>query len=152
MAEKRSAYSLLYATAKKEYGINIDPLDITKTENGKPVHPSFFFSISHSKGICAAALSEKAVGIDIEEEIRGERVERIRKSILHPNEAPDTYTTALWTKKEAVFKLKGGKVFVGSEIDTTAYHTETKELYFGERRFTLSVASKIKADTVIKIM
>ena len=152
LAEKRSAYSLLYAAAKKEYGIDLDPLDITKTENGKPLHPSLCFSVSNSKGICAVALSENEVGLDIEEEISGERAVRIRKSILHPNEAPDTDITALWTKKEAVFKLLGGKVFVGPEIDTTAYYTEAKELVFGERRFKLCVASEIKSDGSIKLM
>ncbi len=141
LAEKRSAYSLLYRAAKEVFGVDMDLSMLTKTENGKPVYPDYHFSISHSKGICAVALSKNNVGIDIEREISEERETRIRKKILHKNEAPDTDITELWTKKEAVFKLLGGKIFVPHEINISAYNTATDNIIIKGLKYTVAVAS-----------
>ncbi len=141
LAEKRSAYSLLYRAAKEFFGVDMDLSMLTKTESGKPVYPDFHFSISHSKGICAVALSKNNVGIDIEREISEERETRIKKKILHKNESPDTDITELWTKKEAVFKLTGKKIFIPHEIDTTVYNTESKKVHFDGKEHTVTVAT-----------
>ena len=150
LSEKRTAYSLLYKAAKEIFDIDMDIQKLTKTENGKPVYPDFCFSLSHSKGVCAAAISKENVGVDIEEEICTERTERIRKKILHKNESPDTDITELWTKKEAVFKLKGDKIFVGCEIDTTAYHTESKFVFLNNKKYTVTAATNNSTEIIWK--
>ena len=144
LAEKRSAYSLLCSAVKEKYGVDLDIKRLTKTENGKPQYPGFCFSLSHSKELCAVALSDEDIGIDIEEEISKERKSRITKRILHENESPDADVTELWTKKEAIFKLTGGKTFIPSETDTTAYNTDTRELSHKGKRYVVSVASHNK--------
>ena len=142
--EKRAAYGLLKAAG-------VDITKCTKTENGKPVHPDIYFSISHCKELCAVAVSSDNVGVDIEAEIDPQRAERIRQYVLHKNEDPDTDATLLWTRKEAVFKLKGDKVFIGSEIDTTAYRTQSKTLRVN-LNYTVTVASEKDFEIDLKIM
>lgn len=151
LAEKRSAYSLLLYAAKKEYGIDINISKLTKTKNGKPVYPGLHFSLSHSEGLCAVALSASEVGLDIEKRITGERADRIKKRILHPAEDPDTDVTELWTKKEAIFKLKGDRAFVGSEIDTAAYHTFTRKIG-QDMSYTFTAAAENELEVITTIM
>ncbi len=144
LREKRAAYGLLKAAG-------VDITKCSKTENGKPIHPDICFSISHCKELCAVAVSEDNVGVDIEAEIDDDRSKRIRQRILHKNEDPDTEVTLLWTRKEAVFKLKGDKAFIGSEIDTTAYHTLSKTLR-ANSSYTVTVAAEKDFEINLKIM
>ncbi|MBQ4560835.1 MAG: 4'-phosphopantetheinyl transferase superfamily protein [Clostridia bacterium] len=150
LSEKHTAYALLYKAAKEAFDIDMDISKLTGSENRKPVYPGLHFSLSHSKGLCAVALSKDNVGIDIEQEITGERAKRIRKNILHENESPDTDLTELWTKKEAIFKLLGGKVFIPSDIDTTMYNTESKKVNFGDREYTVTIATDNKTEIIWK--
>lgn len=71
------------------------------------------FSISHCKNAIAVALSDRPVGVDVESFRRAE--EPLLKRTLNPNEQaeiraasdPAEAFTCLWTKKEAVLKLRG---------------------------------------------
>ncbi|MBR6514655.1 MAG: 4'-phosphopantetheinyl transferase superfamily protein [Clostridia bacterium] len=150
LAEKHSAYSLLYRGVKEEYGINMDVSLLTRSENGKPEYPDICFSISHTKGLCAVALSPCEVGVDIEEEINTQRAERIRKNVLHQNESPNADITELWTKKEAIFKLSGGKAFIASDIDTAAYNTDTYKYTYDGKSYTVSVATDGECEIKVK--
>lgn len=150
LAEKHSAYSLLCYALKQEYGIDMDISLLTKNENGKPQYPGICFSISHTKGLCIVALSEDEVGVDIEEKINTERAARIAKKVFHQNESPDADITELWTKKEAIFKLLCGKIFIASDIDMSSYNTVTRKYPYDGKEYTLSVATNKKCIMYLK--
>ena len=63
-------------------------------------------SISHTRGYVAILLSDDSqVGVDIE--YRSDRVERIARRFIHPDEKAETIEEKLllWSAKEAVYKL-----------------------------------------------
>jgi 4'-phosphopantetheinyl transferase len=76
-----------------------------------------FFSLSHTKGIAACAVSEKEIGCDIERpltrEMAPERLVKIAKRFFAPEEVekllPDPAGAffPIWTKKEAYVKWTG---------------------------------------------
>lgn len=89
-----------------------DGLAMAKTPEGKPYFPSlpdFHFSISHSKGFIAVAVSESPVGVDCE------RIDEIRPHALRRTftaeeqryaDTPERFYE-VWTRKEAYFKRLG---------------------------------------------
>lgn len=85
---------------------------IAKTPEGKPYFPSlpdFHFSISHSKGLVVAAVSDKPIGADCE------RIDKIRPHALRRSFTAEEQLYAasperfyeVWTRKEAYFKFLG---------------------------------------------
>ncbi len=76
-------------------------------------HPEIKFSLSHSKNVVAVAISNNSVGVDVE--VCDKKVLNLKKSLGFE----DYYTktekdlieklTLEWTKKESLFKAKGGK-------------------------------------------
>lgn len=97
-------------------------------EYGKPSlkdRPDLYFSISHTKCAILVAISNRPIGVDVEQ-IRHpsdglvERtMNRVEQDLIsasrvqhlshdsHSCPNPDTAFTALWTQKEAVLKLRG---------------------------------------------
>ena len=62
------AYGLLLALLREQYGWTALP-PMERTENGKPFfpgHPQVHFSISHTAGAAAVAVSDAPVGVDIQ--------------------------------------------------------------------------------------
>ncbi|MGN0025000.1 MAG: 4'-phosphopantetheinyl transferase family protein [Candidatus Avelusimicrobium sp.] len=91
-------------------------VEVLPHESGKPVlwvggDPCHLaFSITHSSGYAAAAVSttNKFLGIDLEK--TEHRIEAWAKDFFHPSEltdGSDAFLTALWTQKEALVKLLG---------------------------------------------
>lgn len=76
------------------------------TSLGQPVFdcPELFISLSHSGPYAVCALSDKPVGVDVEQ--RRSVDERLLKKILHPEENEDDFFR-IWTAKEAFFKQQG---------------------------------------------
>lgn len=68
------------------------------------------FSLTHSRGWAAAAVSEDTPFLGIDLEKIEHRIDAWAKDFFHPSELTDTgdaFLTALWTQKEAVVKLLG---------------------------------------------
>lgn len=98
-------------------------------EHGKPALtglPQVHFNISHCKAAIAVAIDRRPVGIDAERLIApsdsllrycmsDEEIEQVRQS-----EHPDRAFTTLWTRKEALFKLRG--TGITSDIRTLLAH------------------------------
>lgn len=109
------SYLLLKYGLKTEYGISDSPV-ISKSDYGKPYlenHPHIHFNISHCKKGVVCAISNKNIGIDIEE-IHDYDKEMAAKVLL-PDELqyvesssnPAETFISFWTMKESLLKLKG---------------------------------------------
>ena len=111
MLESLSAL-LLLASLLKKAGVDTHTLSLLREEGGRPFfkESSLDFSISHSRGIVAVALSDSGrVGIDIEAaEIDAKKAAQIsRRYFGRDEEISPRELLRLWTEKEAVAKLYG---------------------------------------------
>jgi len=109
------AYWELYRGLQLEYNITEKP-SFSYNQNGKPLLqelPQIHFSLSHCKKAIGCYISKKPCGLDIEC-IRPAK-EALVQYCMNQEECqqifsaknPDVAFITLWTKKEAVFKLKG---------------------------------------------
>ena len=86
-------------------------------ENGQPYLEPFdkFVSVSHSFPYAVLAISEKKIGVDIEQV--KDRIDKIKHKFLHPTEidwlsraeSGIEHLTAIWCIKEALFKIHSSK-------------------------------------------
>ncbi|MBQ6240521.1 MAG: 4'-phosphopantetheinyl transferase superfamily protein [Firmicutes bacterium] len=123
-----SAWELLYRMLEENglRGQNNPPLlQVAFEENGKPyfVENPVYFSISHSHGVCAAAVADRPVGVDVER-IRDSYNPRLVERSLTDAEkkAYEGDFTRIWSRKEAVGKMTGkGITGYPNGIETGAY-------------------------------
>lgn len=95
------------------YGISVDTL--RTDENGKPLVDGICFNLSHSGDYVICAVSERAVGCDIEQIKEAPRQVAARAFSSRENAylkllLGDEYNREffrLWTKKESFLKMKG---------------------------------------------
>lgn len=100
------AWSLLTLAAREVWGLRALP-ETALNAAGKPVFPAqpeLHFSISHTKGVVLAALSDAPVGADVER--RREIPEVVRRRLFEVP-AGDLELFELWTLRESWFKLTG---------------------------------------------
>lgn len=92
------------------------PLTFNYNEHEKPFladHPDLFFNISHCKNGIAVVVASHPVGIDIESFRDAEHgllemtMNPEERQQIASSEDPTAEFTRLWTRKEAVFKLRG---------------------------------------------
>jgi hypothetical protein len=86
-------------------------------ENGQPYLEPFdkFVSVSHSFPYAVLAISEKKIGVDIEQV--KDRIDKIKHKFLNPKEidwlnrteSGIEHLTAIWCIKEALFKIHSSK-------------------------------------------
>lgn len=107
---------------KKTFGIDIAKQEFTYTEYGKPYlsdYPNVHFNISHSGEYVACAVSDKPVGIDIQEigEYNFDVAKRVCNSKelkqIENSEDKASEFTKLWAQKEAVLKMVGTGIVNG---------------------------------------
>ena len=112
-AELKSV-ELVFERAKSDLGLN-ENCKIIRDEKGKPhiEGAELYISISHSQSVAAVALSKKPVGIDIQviSEENKKITERFftddeKEKIKNADSKKEAFT-AVWTVKEANFKLYG---------------------------------------------
>lgn len=92
---------LIYAAGREGFSA---PLAVTVGEHGKPHIDGLHFSISHSGDMVACAVSDRPVGLDIQQ--RRQAGEGLRERIANPDDMAAEPLT-LWCDKEAVLKLPG---------------------------------------------
>lgn len=142
-----SAWNLLYSILKEN---NMPDLEVAFTETGKPYfkEAALFFSISHSKDLCAAIISDRPAGIDIEccrDEYSAHLIERS----LSKNEKAlfDGDFTRLWCRKEAVAKMTGDGITVYPDIiDTTMYSFIEEQIEYGGHKYWLAAVTSQEYD------
>ena len=139
-------------------GADVSRAEILPHEGGKPqvyvdnAPYTGAFSITHSHGWAAAAISQECrfLGIDLEKVEH--RINAWAEDFFHPQERQsmdDSFLTALWTKKEAVVKLLGAGLslnsfdvrFVGDKI---SFYGEALQVYrsLGEPEIKLELSSR----------
>ncbi len=158
-ALKKAMYTdwkLLEFAAMRSLGIDISKEEIRKNRHGRWNCPSFDFSLSHTDTEVAVAVSNGAVGVDIEsEESFGSKKEGTAKKIadrfftkkerIKYADGTETFLTC-WTRKEAQFKRGAKGSFRPSSIETSDTDTETYVTEDGDKT-VLSVS----ADNISKI-
>ena len=134
-AQKNSLSALLCLDRLiKRTDLGSEDLTVIREKNGKPRFASlpYHFSITHSRDLCAVALSSENVGIDLEFIDPSRNVEALSKRFFSPeehsrllvseNSLEDFFT--LWVKKEALAKLSGeglASICRGQIIDGSQY-------------------------------
>ena len=142
--QKFYVWKLLERALSECLGLSIEKLDIRRTDSGKWECPECFFSLSHSGNFVAVAVSGEPVGVDIEKFDKPRFNRSLAEKILTAREKGDISPNdliALWTKKEAVFKLSGGKAFIPENIETADFPTVTKTFQCADESYYISVAS-----------
>lgn len=136
--EKTAGYGLVAFGAEQLPGKpDVKKCFLGKT--GKPLHKAFCFSVSHSGGLVAAAVSAAPVGIDLEACDNPELARRI----LCKNEQTDD-PILLWTMKEAAFKLSGKeKIFRPENTDISLFNTSSVTFEALGKRFVLTAAADV---------
>lgn len=128
------------------------PFLFENNEHGKPFlkdHPEIHFNISHCKAGIAVAVADQPVGIDIESYrevsdslIRYTMNEEEQRFIRESDDPVRTFTE-YWTKKEAVFKLRGTGITRG--LHELLQGDELVETYTNpEKRYAYSFATNKK--------
>ena len=110
-----------------------EELIINHAPSGKPMLEGYQISISHTRGYAALMLStEEQVAVDIEQ--RSDRVQRIAKRFLRPDEHANTTEQMLahWSAKETVYKLFSVDVLAFEDMQVTnmyegLMHVENKK-------------------------
>lgn len=88
----------------KVLGIAPQEIVFTYTENGKPLVDGLYFNVSHSGNLVGCAVSQRPVGLDLEQ-IRP-APPRLRCAMEAEGESDEAFFR-LWTKREALLKCRG---------------------------------------------
>lgn len=132
--QRYCVWRLLDYALRDTYGDGVESFNLAQDENGKwRCDKGVYISLSHSGHVVAVAVSKHNVGVDIELAERfAERQHATRKNLAerilcereiakYNEENPllqDQLLLSFWVKKESLFKLDGGRVFVPSSFDT----------------------------------
>lgn len=129
-----------------------DPLRFEYNSHGKPHladHPSIHFNISHCPKAIAVAVDDVHIGVDVERFVtpsesllnycmNDDEIQQVQQS-----EHPDQTFAALWTKKEALFKLRG--TGITKELREVLAHphpdVELDKKLFDEFQFAFTIAT-----------
>lgn len=115
-----------------KHGISSDTLKTD--ENGKPIAEGICFNLSHSGDYVICAVSERAVGCDIEQikeapKLVAERAFLVEENAYLKSFSGNAYNREffrIWTKKESFLKMKG----IGIRVPLRTL--EMTECYFKE--------------------
>lgn len=112
--QTKAGKQLLSRMIKEHYGKSA--YTVFYNENGKPLLDFCFFSISHSAERVICALSDRAIGIDIEKikplTFRKKYLlfSKEESRYVNTNNNPTLAFYTVWTRKEAYLKAIGGKL------------------------------------------
>jgi hypothetical protein len=115
--EKYAAFMLLDAALRRSFDISLRDAAPYRTDSGKWVSDSVYFSISHSDSAVAVAVARTPIGADIEPITAREREGALAARIMEgaelsayesaPDEKRSEIFTAAWASREAEFKREG---------------------------------------------
>ena len=149
-AEKYYVWKLLQYALHKTFGFNAQDMHFD-CNNGKWTTPSCHFSLSHSNGVVACAVSNAQVGVDIElvSSTRRDVVARVltweeKDSVTNlSGKQLDVALLTIWSQKESIFKSVGGNNFVPSKVQTVGANVASKIIDVGNNQFVLSTSTPL---------
>lgn len=155
-AEKYRAWKTLEHALMRTFGYKMSELKFKRSKFGKWSCDKCFFSISHSDGVVAVAVSNSEIGIDIEEKdgffkrFSDRRMlnSAADKIIAEDDEVPascDELLT-LWTRKESAFKYDSDGAFVPSEISLADRDFADISVKLSDKDYILSVCGHKKKE------
>ena len=147
--EKYWAWVLLEKALLDAFGFDIANLKFTKLDNNKWICDKCSFSISHTEGAVAVAVSTSEVGIDIEK--RRALRSGLEGKILTDREIiplqnmslkeREEYLLIKWCEKEAIFKAHSGEALMPRTIETSKHKTETFTVDISGAEYIIAVFS-----------
>ena len=155
-AEKYSAWRLLEFAARDCLGRPLEDFVFEKAPNGKWTSSGFHFSISHSGGAVAVAVSDLPVGIDIEScSVRlTDSMTGVLSPAQHaeydnlPLEEKKIFLLRKWTEKEARFKCSDAEIFMPRQtVDGCAALLQDLITLDGEYVYSLAYKSTLLFDS-----
>ena len=158
--EKYYVWVLLGKALKELLNLEIDNLQFTKKSNGKWISPSICFSLAHTDGLVAVAISDSPVGVDcelirpmkagIEKKMLTECELRELGSI--PSCEKDLYIIDKWCRKEAVFKMKDSTALMPKTIECDAYNVRCEKISVCDREYLLACCTSDNISEVVTEM
>ena len=132
VSEKDKVLHLVSAYLKKKYIVNW-----TTNEYGKPVSDGICFNLSHCNGVVALALSDKDVGVDVENIRQIERsvVEYVSDKSETDYVKDDKDFFRLWTAKESLAKCQG-RGLVKDLKSIPAFPFDGEKVYLNESYYS----------------
>ena len=147
--EKYFVWKLLQYALERSFGKKFTDFAIKKSGSGKWVCDKCEFSLSHSDGVVAVAVSKAPVGVDIEK-IASPKMD-ISKEILSASELDEygvltdeekvEFVIRAWTKKESLFKRQNEKTISREDFRNLNVPVFSKIVCVGEKEYSLSVAT-----------
>ncbi len=146
---KRQRYfvwKLLEVAVKRSFGYEMKDLHFSRDEDGKWSCRECFFSLSHTDGAVAVAVSRKPVGVDLEcaEHLMrpglAEKILTEEEKIL-PREDENKFLLQMWCAKEALFKAGSEPNFQPKKISALS-GVQTRNVQLGEREYCLAVTAE----------
>lgn len=146
-----SAWTLLYQML---IHMNIPPCHVAFSETGKPyfTDTDICFSISHSKDVCAVAVADRQVGVDVEVIKDNYKPHLIERTLTeHEKKEFDGDFTRMWCRKEALVKMSGeGIKSYPFNIDTTGNCFREKQIeYNGSKYWIVSTLDEQESSTTL---
>ncbi len=148
--EKYHVWKLLEYAVKRSFGREMSELNFTKSPYGKWECDGLCFSLSHTDGAVAVAVSGADVGVDIEKVSR--RPMRVAKKVFCESEKTELsalcdddaleYATRIWTAKESVFKTQNERAFSPQNICVSDYETSSQAVELDGEKYLISVAGE----------
>ena len=152
--EKYYVWRLLEYALAESFGKDITELEFTKHESGRWSTPFCEFSLSHTDGVVAVAVSNESVGVDVEI-VKTRHNDKTAKRVMSAEEYNKyqklseseraEFFFCVWTGKEAVFKSLHQDSFVPSfDYHDSGIAVKTKKLFVKDAKVIVSVATEDK--------
>ncbi len=152
--ERYYVWQLLEYALWQRFGVAIETLSFEREESGRWHTPYCEFSLSHSDGLVAVALSAVPVGVDIQRVVTPHNREFAKRVLTLmemenylkcPEAERTTYLIKKWTEKEALFKMRHDTVTSLMSIETGAGCTKTRKITVDESSYVYTVAAQTPA-------
>lgn len=143
--QKLSAWLLLQQVLERCLSADLNNVEFCKHPSGKWTCNLCHFSISHSQNVVCVAISNNAVGVDVENLAHFSNkspvrlLERIATQSEQSVEPTLQNVAELWSKKEAIFKAQGCGSFVPNSICSLQTPTHTFNLQLQGQQHVVSV-------------
>ena len=154
LSTKTDPYGFVKQIAAEKYNIDANTIEIERSDHGKPDFAGltyFHFNISHSGELIALAVSESAVGVDVERLLTPDyRVSKrcCEDEQIYISDSPIRFFE-IWTKKEAILKYQGTGISGGLKsfsVQNTALPIKT----FRVKDYIISVCGEGEFQIVYK--